>query len=925
MYLTELTAALRQFLGADAVLDTPELCAPYRHDWIPGDYPLPDLVVLPTHPDQIPTIVQLAQRAGVPIVARGAGTGLAGGARPLQGGLVIATTWLTAIEAVDLPNRQARVQPGLITYDLSAALAPQGWFYAPDPASWQMCTIGGNIANNSGGPRCLKYGVTTNHVLAVGVTLHDGRSFWTGDGISVYAWGGYDLTGLIVGSEGTFGIVNRALVRLTRAPEANRVALALFRDVVAACAAVSAILAAGHLPTALEVMDATTMLAVNRAQQAGLPEEAGAALIIEVDGVNDGLDAAIGEIAAICQAQGSLQLRTATSAEEQARLWAARRSAFASFHTIAPSYYLVDTVVPRTRLPAMMAHVQRLSAEYALPIANVFHAGDGNLHPLVLYDPANPEHVAKAHAITAEILTLSIAEGGAVSGEHGIGVEKQDFLAQLYGPAELAAQAALYALFNPQNRLNPGKIFPAGVDPLALAAARAEALAHEPLPYVPALLRRELADLLGADAVLYGAAAAAYAVQGMSPDCVALPGSLEALAAAMATCQRNGATVVPWGGGTQQALGALAEAPHVVISTQRLKGVLHYDPNDLTIGVAAGTTLAELQTLLAEHNQQFPLDVAAAEQTTLGGLVATAAIGARSLGYGTLRDLVLGLTIVQADGTILRLGGQVVKNVSGYDLLKLFIGSQGTLGIIAEVRLRTFPCAPATTSLLAGFTSVLGLHAFLADLAATSFRPTAVAYVDASVLAQAGVAGICGVAVRFEGSAVACTRQVQASMTLATQQQAHALLIEDAAAGALWAQIVAQTAFPTESTTWQLRSAVLPADFCAAVQDLSAAATAHDLALTLGGQPLHGLIVAHLTGRMAQVVALHQHLLRRWPHTQIAAGSLPAEHEALRWGAPASMPVRELNAQIKHTFDPHDQLNRGRYLRGVSTPMLDLR
>jgi D-lactate dehydrogenase (cytochrome) len=480
----QLLDALRALCGPAAVIADAEALRPYSHDWIPGDYRLPDAVVRPSAPEQIPQIVALAAAAGLPIVARGAGTGLAGGARPRQGGLVLSTAALTQIERVDLANRAALVQPGLITYELSAALADAGWFYAPDPASWKLCTIGGTIANNSGGPRCLKYGVTTNHVLGLELTLHDGRSLWTGDGVQDAA--GYDLTGLVVGSEGTFGVVGRALLRLTRAPEANRVAMALFADTVAACSAVSAILAAGQLPTALEVMDGTTMLAVNRAQGAGLPAEAGAALIVELDGVNDGLDEALAECVAICRGHGAIDVRTARTADEQERLWAARRSAFASFHTIAPSYYLVDTVVPRTRLPAMMAHVTQLSAEHGLPIANVFHAGDGNLHPLVLYDPADPAQVAKAHAITAAVLAQSIAEGGAVSGEHGIGVEKQAFLARLYGPAELEAQAAVYAVFNPLDRLNPGKVFPQDTHPLELAARQRARLAPALRPRISA-------------------------------------------------------------------------------------------------------------------------------------------------------------------------------------------------------------------------------------------------------------------------------------------------------------------------------------------------------------------------------------------------------------------------------------------------------
>lgn len=913
MHLTNLIAALGQIVRPEAIITDTARLQPFQHDWVPGDYRAPDLVVYLDHPDQVPALVALVAAAGLPIVARGAGTGLAGGARPSHGGVVLVTTRLNQIERVDLENRQALVQPGLITYELSAALKPQGWFYAPDPASWRMCTIGGNIANNSGGPRCLKYGVTTNHLLAVEVVLHDGRRFWTGDGVQDAA--GYDLTGLIVGSEGTFGLVTRALVRLSRLPEANRVVMALFPDVVAACAAVSAILAAGHLPTALEVMDATTMRAVNLAQNAGLPETAGAALIIEIDGVCEGLDEALAELVAICEHHGAIDLHTAATPEAQEQIWSARRSAFASFHTLAPSYYLVDTVVPRTRLPAMMAHVQRLSAQYALPIANVFHAGDGNLHPLVLYDPADPAQVAKAHAITVAILEQSIAEGGAVSGEHGIGVEKQDFLARLYGPDELAAQAAVYAVFNPDNRLNPGKVFPRDCDPLTLAAARREALMTPPSNRDPARLRGELATLLGEDHCLAGKATNSYAIQGHRPGCVVLPGSLAELSAVMAACHSVGATVVPWGGGTRQSIGRLAEAPDVVLVTRRLNAVLHYEPDDLTIGVGAGMTLAELQTLLAKHNQQLPLEAADGARATLGGLVATAADGPRRAGYGTLRDWVLGLTVVQVDGTVLRLGGQVVKNVSGYDLVKLFIGSYGTLGLIAEVRLRTFPQAAATASLVAAFSSHAALDGTLRTLAGSILRPTAVDYLDLNTLAALGLSGTCGLAIGFEGSAPACRRQAHEAVELAVAHDATALLIEEGGEqGRIWKLAAAQTAPASAQEGWALRLAVPPAQFVEALADLERLATTHGLALISGGRALDGVILGLLRGEQEAVGTLQADLVQRWPHTHILAGELPPAIEPLRWGRPACELAQELVGKLKDAFDPYGRLNPGRFI-----------
>lgn len=907
MNVTELVQALRRLPGTEQVIDDPERLAPYRHDWLPGDYRLPDLVVRPTQPDQIPAIVKLVRTTHLPIVARGAGTGLAGGARPLYGGVVIDLSQMNAIERIDTANRQAHVQAGLITYNLSAAVAEDGWFYAPDPASWQMCTIGGNIANNSGGPRCLKYGVTTNHVLAVEITLHDGRQCWTGDGTATFTWHTYDITGLIVGSEGTFGIVSRAIVRLTRAPETKRVTMALFPDVVAACTAVSAILAAGHIPTALEVMDSTTMLAVNLAQQANLPEEAGAALIVEVDGLSEGLDETMAEIGDICRQHGAFQLRTATTPLDQERLWSARRSAFASFHTLAPSFYLVDTVVPRTRLPAMMKHVQRLSKAYGMPVANVFHAGDGNLHPLILYNPADPDQVTKTHAITHAILQLSIHEGGAVSGEHGIGFEKRDFLLSLYHRADLAAHAAVYAVFNPERRLNPGKVFPTDLDPIALARERADALMAVAVNAPATQIHDALAEIVGSDYIRRGEEATQYAVQGHTPTWVVWPASTDELAKVMATCYRYGLHVIPWGGGTRQQIGTLIKPPDVVVVTRRLQRVLHYEPDDLTIGVEAGMTLAELQALLATHRQQFPLDVDQADHETLGGLIATAADDPQQVGYGSLRDLVLGLTVVQVDGTVIRVGGQVVKNVSGYDLTKLFTGSYGTLGVISEVRLRTFPQPPATVTFSAAFETMSDLNACLSALATTVLRPVA------SGIFRSSTSPLINLVVQFAGHPAACTRAASECAVLATASGAQHVVIDDSHEQRQhWLPIRRLFVPSTSANEWSIRMATLPSQWITAWNDLHQFAAQLHIPLQSGGCPYRGIIYAHLNGTVDQIAALLNHLRERWPHTQITTGNLPAEMEQLRWGCSPSAELNDLSRRLKQAFDPQQRLNQRR-------------
>ncbi|NTW04134.1 MAG: FAD-binding protein, partial [Oscillochloris sp.] len=627
---------------------------------------------------QAAEVMRSAVSAGLPVVARGAGTGIAGGAVPLCGGILVSTTRMARVISVEPESRRATVQAGVVNADLNAYVAPLGLQFAPDPSSQRASTIGGNLGTNAGGPHCLKYGVTTNHILAVEFVNSEGELIWTGDGVPDAA--GYDLTGLLVGSEGTFGLVTQAIVRLTPLPEAVRVVLALFPSVVAASAAVSTIIAAGSLPTSLEVMDHNAIRAVNGAYGLGLPEAVGTTLlIVEVDGVVDGLDMLMEEILEICRSQGAFDLRPARTATEQARVWTARKAVAAAIGRLAPAYYLADTVVPRTRLPLMMEHIERLRREYALEVCNVFHAGDGNLHPLVLYNPRDPDQCQRAHALVQSVLHLSIDQGGVISGEHGIGVEKRNYLPLLFSPAELQLQAALYTIFNPKDRLNPAKIFPTNASPQTLTAERRARFANAKL---------QISEQ-----------AACVAREHLRSGALMAPASIDKLAQIVAACHRSGIPVVPTG-----AVLLDPQLPthdvRVLLSTRGLCRVLQYEPDDLTIGVEAGMTVSELRDILAEHGQILPLDVPRPDEATIGGLVAAAADSPRRLGYGTLRDWVLALMVVEADGTVLRLGAQVVKNVTGYDLVKLFVGSRGTLGVIASVSLKVFPRPRASATLL---------------------------------------------------------------------------------------------------------------------------------------------------------------------------------------------------------------------------------
>ncbi|MBO9359131.1 MAG: FAD-binding protein [Thermomicrobium sp.] len=470
---------LVEIVGSDGVLDDPEELLVYEFDAsdeVFAGHHRPDFAVLPRTAEQVSAVVRLANEFGIPVVARGAGTGLAGGALALRGGIVVVVTRMNRILEVNEQDGYAIVEPGVINLELTQALQPRGYFFAPDPASQRACTIGGNVGNNSGGPHCLKYGVTTNHILGLEVVLPDGERIWTGGPVPETP--GVDLTGVLVGSEGTLGIVTKVMVRLTRLPEAVSVLLAAFPDIESASHATSAIIAAGMLPAALEMMDQLTIKAVEDAFHAGYPREAGAVLLVELDGLQEIVAENTSRVAELCRQHGAWEVRVARTKEERDLLWLGRKSAFGAMGRLAPNYYLVDTTVPRTKLPATMRRVEELSREYRLSIANVFHAGDGNLHPLVLFDRQRPGEVERVLECTTEILRYCVDAGGTLSGEHGIGFEKRDYMTLVFTTEDLCAMAGLKRSFDPRELFNPEKVLPTGFRCGEVAALRQQAIAQ---------------------------------------------------------------------------------------------------------------------------------------------------------------------------------------------------------------------------------------------------------------------------------------------------------------------------------------------------------------------------------------------------------------------------------------------------------------
>jgi len=458
MLTDQLVQRFRDLLGKDAVLAAPSDLLVYECDGYTIEKNRPDVVVFPRSTEQIVQTVKLCNEAGVPFLPRGAGTSLAGGCLPVGGGVMIALTRMKRILEVNTRERYAVVEPGVVNLWLTNHLKPLGYHYAPDPSSQGACTIGGNVATNSGGPHTLKYGVTVNHVIGLEFVLPSGEVITTGGPCADPP--GYDLTGVIVGSEGTLGIAAKVWVRITKNPEAYRTLLGIFETVDAATATISEIIGAGIVPAALEMMDRLILEAVEAAFKFGFPLDAGAVLIMEVDGLAAGLDEDAERIAAIAKRNGAREVRRAASDAERMLLWKCRKQAFGAVGRLAPSYCTQDGVVPRTQLPHILREIQRIGKKYDLRIANVFHAGDGNIHPILLFDERDAQQVQRVLRASHEILEACLACGGSVTGEHGIGVEKLDFMPIMFSPEDLGTMARLRQAFNPSGLCSPAKMLP---------------------------------------------------------------------------------------------------------------------------------------------------------------------------------------------------------------------------------------------------------------------------------------------------------------------------------------------------------------------------------------------------------------------------------------------------------------------------------
>jgi len=652
---TRIGQELADIVGHDAVLTQEHEVALYSYDATLTTC-RPDVVVLPQTTEQVSQVVKLAHACAVPVTARGGGTCLSGGPVPTMGGIVLALTRMDRILEIDVPGRRAVVQPGVINMDLSVALDRCGYLYAPDPASQVACTMGGNIAENAGGPRCLKYGVTTNHVTGLEMVLGDGTILRTGS--KAMDGPGYDLAGVITGSEGTLGIVTEITCRILPKPQAVTTMLAVFDELDCAGQSVSDIIASGLLPAALEMIDKPLIGAVQMAFDAGYPQSAQAVLIVELDGLSAGMQRQLSQIQQMCQDNGVQKFEWADTEAKRELLWRGRKGTTAAIANISPSKLSTDVTVPRAELAQVLAKVVALGAQRGMVVGNVFHAGDGNLHPQILFDARDPGQLAVAAEIDDEIVKLAVSHGGVLTGEHGIGSCKRKWMHLMHSVSDLRAQWAIKKTFDPIGNMNPSKVLP---DEESLAPPKRWKLPHGPWHSVAP----RLAPVDG--------------------DGTCHPYDTEAVSKLMALAEREGQPLAIRGSGSQ----CTAATPHPTIRTRGLSNIVSLDAQNLTVTVGAGTLWEELQQQVARVGQFVPLRPGDPQRMTVGGVIATNATGPHRLLYGACKDLVIGTTFVLPGGEVINSGSRCVKNVSGLAIGRLLVGSHGSLGVITEATLRT--------------------------------------------------------------------------------------------------------------------------------------------------------------------------------------------------------------------------------------------
>jgi glycolate oxidase subunit GlcD len=811
---------LQSIVGKDNVLSEPDELIVYECDGLPHHKHRPRAVVFPSSTEDTAAVMRELARQRVAFTPRGAGTGLSGGALALNGGVVVEMARMRKILKIDVRNRVAIVQPGVINLQVSAAAAPHGLYYVPDPSSQPTCTIGGNIAESAGGIHCLKYGTTTDHVLACKVVLAGGEIVDLGNPTGQAH--GYDLIGTFIGSEGTFGIATEATLRLVQTPPAIRTLLAEFGEVNDASHAVSAIIAAGVMPAALEMMDREIIRAVEASVfAAGLPPDAGAALLIELDGIESGIDDEAARVTSICLEYGARSCRLARDEHERKKLWAARKGAFGAIGRISPDSMIQDAVVPRSRLPEVLDAAYQIAGKYRLRIANVFHAGDGNLHPLICFDSRFPDEVTRVKEAGRELMQVCVNAGGTITGEHGVGLDKREMLPYVFSEDDMDAMLRVRAAFDPNGLCNPGKIIPI-LRGCGEARAVETPLSSTSTEESNGNVRRTSRVPVINDKTPFAVDSAFSGVVGIvgedncateSDSIVVAPANVDEISEILKLATGKGWTVLPAGSSTWSR-ELYPSHNGIIIKTTRLNRIIEHEPADLVAIAESGVRLTDFNRALSENGQWLPLDPPDDGRATLGGVVATGLGGAQQMAFGRPRGSVIGMKLVLADGTVIKAGGRVVKNVAGYDLCKLFTGSYGTLGVITEINFKLRPRPERQVTVIAIGDALTLITAGQSIMQARLF-PVALEVLSPAFARQLEIStDQCVLLVRFAGNKKAVTFQTNEALKLLGENREKIIEDDDA----MWRRLASIPLSEEVSSAW--RAAVLPAELPLFVQGL---------------------------------------------------------------------------------------------------------
>jgi glycolate oxidase subunit GlcD len=958
-----LVKQLRSALRPEQVISDPEELLVFECDGLTHYRHRPRAVVFPSSTEEVSEVMRLLARERVAVVPRGAGTGLSGGALAVGGGVCIELARMRRVLKVDVENRLAVVETGVVNAHVSRAVARQGLHYVPDPSSQGSCTVGGNIAENAGGIHCLKYGTTTDHVVGARVVLYGGRVVNLGGAGAGNV--GYDLLGVFVGSEGTFGIATEATLKLTPVAPSVRTLLADFTDIDDASRAVSAIIAEGILPAALEMVDGATIRAVEASVfAAGMPTDAAGALLVELDGLETGIDDEVALVSRICAQSGARSVRLAADESERKKLWAARKGAFGAMGRISPDILIQDAVVPRSRLPEVLAAVYRIGAESRLLIANVFHAGDGNLHPLICFDSRDAGEVARVKQAGREIMETCVRAGGTITGEHGVGLDKSEYLPLVFNDEDMSAMLRVRAAFDPTGLCNPGKIIPAlkgcgearAVVEVKMQEAkgngqqfegRPHALSTSQPPTSPQMLAtsqtfaastplttrpspnagasalkpfdRErafnlIAGVVGDEHVT--AEVHTFETNSDAPAVTVEPSSVEEACEVLKVAAREGWKVVPAGACTWLDAGDPLSRADVFVKTTRIAHAFEHEPADLVATASAGVTLADFNREAGRAGQWLPLDPPGEDSATLGGVAATGACGAQGLGYGLPRSYVLGMSVALADGTVIRAGSRVVKNVAGYDLCKLFVGSHGTLGLILELTFKLRPRPACAATFIARSENLNGLFRAARSLVAAQLLPVAVELLSPRMARSLGLQseGEYVLTTRFAGTAAAVEYQLARSEDLIKGRARVEARDDD---GELWSSLAAAASRNACGIVW--RAGVLPSRLGALLSEVEAGRVGDEDLMWHAGVGDGRLRVFHDAGPdgVESLTALRK--MRE--SARAAGGSLVIERAPQKlkrefgaWGL--SEPASYLMRRVKEQLDPSDTFSPGRFTLG---------